>query len=123
MTTATLASDGTAAKAAPPSLVTRPLLLRFVSVVGASLSFYLPLSVMPMYAKSSGTDTGAGLVTGALLVTTVAVELATPRLLARAGYRLSLGAGHGPARRVHRLPGRVPADRRAGRYRGAARLA
>lgn len=93
MTTATLTSDGTAAKAAPPSLVTRPLLLRFVSVVCASLSFYLPLSVMPMYAKSSGTDTGAGLVTGALLVTTVAVELATPRLLARAGYRLSLGAG------------------------------
>lgn len=83
MTTATLTSGGTTAKkAAPPSLLTRPLLLRFVSVIGASLSFYLPLSVMPMYAKSSGTDTGAGLVTGALLVTTVAVELATPRLLA-----------------------------------------
>src|SRR3984885_9505532 len=94
MTTATLTSGGTTAKkAAPPSLLTRPLLLRFVSVIGASLSFYLPLSVMPMYAKSSGTDTGAGLVTGALLVTTVAVELAPPRLLARAGYRLSLGAG------------------------------
>ena len=112
MTTATLTSGGTAAKAAPPSLVTRPLLLRFVSVVGASLSFYLPLSVMPMYAKSSGTDTGAGLVTGALLVTTVAVELATPRLLAgpatacrwarpvpprgaRAGLARGVGSGRG----------------------------
>ena len=93
MTTATLTSGGTTAKkAAPPSLLTRPLLLRFVSVIGASLSFYLPLSVMPMYAKSSGTDTGAGLVTGALLVTTVAVSW-PPRGPGRAGYRLSLGAG------------------------------
>jgi MFS family permease len=93
MTTATLTRSGTSTQPAVPSLITRALLLRFVSVIGASLSFYLPLSVMPMFAKSSGADTGAGLVTGALLVTTVAVELATPRLLARAGYRLSLGAG------------------------------
>lgn len=93
MTTATLTRGGTSTQPAAPSLITRALLLRFVSVIGASLSFYLPLSVMPMFAKSSGADTGAGLVTGALLVTTVVVELATPRLLARAGYRLSLGAG------------------------------
>jgi predicted MFS family arabinose efflux permease len=33
------------------------------------------------------------MVTGALLLTTVAVELVTPRLLARTGYRLSLTAG------------------------------
>ena len=71
--------------AARPSLVTRPLLLRFVTIIGASVSFYLPLSVMPLFAKSSGADTGAGMVTGALLLTTVAVELVTPRLLARAG--------------------------------------
>jgi predicted MFS family arabinose efflux permease len=93
MTTATLSRGGTSTEAAAPSLITRALLLRFVSVVGASLSFYLPLSVMPMYAKSSGAASGAGLATGALLVTTVAVELATPRLLARTGYRLSLGIG------------------------------
>jgi MFS family permease len=96
MTTATL-TPGAAATPGPPvaraSLVTRPLLLRFVTIIGASVSFYLPLSVMPMFAKSSGAGTGAGMVTGALLLTTVAVELVTPRLLARAGYRLSLTAG------------------------------
>jgi MFS family permease len=95
MTTATL-TPGAAAPGPPAacaSLVTRPLLLRFVTIIGASVSFYLPLSVMPMFAKSSGAGTGAGMVTGALLLTTVAVELVTPRLLARAGYRLSLTAG------------------------------
>jgi MFS family permease len=75
------------------SLITRPLLLRFVSIFGASASFYLPLSVVPMYAKSSGSDAGAGLSTGVLLLATVAVELVTPRLVARTGYRLALAAG------------------------------
>jgi predicted MFS family arabinose efflux permease len=105
MTTATLtpgttvtpgtkvAPGTTGTPAARPSLVTRPLLLRFVTILGASVSFYLPLSVMPMFAKSAGGGIGAGLVTGALLLTTVAVELVTPRLLARTGYRLSLTAG------------------------------
>ena len=32
---------------------------------------------MPLFAKSSGADAGAGMVTGALLLTTVAVELVT----------------------------------------------
>jgi MFS family permease len=57
------------------------------------VSFYLPLSVMPMFTKASGASTGAGLVTGALLLTTVLVELMTPKLLARVGYRASLTAG------------------------------
>lgn len=74
-------------------LVSRTLLLRFVSVVGSSISFFLPLSVVPMYAKSAGSVTGAGFATGALLLTTVAVELVTPRLVARFGYRLSLTFG------------------------------
>jgi predicted MFS family arabinose efflux permease len=89
----TVATGTTDTPAVRPSLVTRPLLLRFVTILGASVSFYLPLSVMPMFAKSSGGGVGAGLVTGALLLTTVAVELVTPRLLARTGYRLSLTAG------------------------------
>jgi predicted MFS family arabinose efflux permease len=102
MTTAILTPDTPAGSgttgapgtpAARPSLVTRPLLLRFVTILGASVSFYLPLSVMPMFAKASGGGIGAGLVTGALLLTTVAVEMVTPRLLARTGYRLSLTAG------------------------------
>lgn len=74
-------------------LVSRTLLLRFVSIIGASISFFAPLSVVPMYAKSAGSDTGAGFATGALLLTTVAVELVTPRLVARFGYRLSLTIG------------------------------
>ena len=78
---------------AKPSLITRPLLVRFLSVAGSSVSFYLPLSVVPRYAASSGSDAGAGLATGALLLATVAAELATPRLVARVGYRLSLTAG------------------------------
>jgi predicted MFS family arabinose efflux permease len=75
------------------SLITRPLLLRFVSIIGASSSFYLPLSVVPLYARTAGSDADAGLATGALLLATVAVELFTPRLVARTGYRIALSLG------------------------------
>lgn len=93
MTTAAVDSRPAVALPQRPPLVTRPLLLRFVSVIGSSVSFYLPLSVVPLYVKASGSDAGAGLATSALLLATVAAELATPRLVARAGYRLSLTAG------------------------------
>jgi hypothetical protein len=73
----------TAAPGRPP-LITRPLLVRFVSVIGAEVSFYLPLSVVPLYVKSSGSGAGAGLATGALLMAGVAAELATPRLVSPA---------------------------------------
>lgn len=80
--------------AARPPLVTRALLLRFVTVVGASASFFLLLSVVPLYAKDSGGGGGAaGLATGALMLSTVLGELATPRLVARYGYRWALSAG------------------------------
>ncbi|MFI1660792.1 MFS transporter [Streptomyces sp. NPDC020472] len=81
--------------ASRPPLVTRPLLLRFVSIIGASTSFYLLLSVVPLYAEATGGGRGnaAGLTTGALMLATVGGELATPRLVARFGYRLVLGAG------------------------------
>jgi predicted MFS family arabinose efflux permease len=92
MTASTLTQSAPATAGRPP-LITRPLLLRFVSVIGSSVSFYLPLSVVPLYVRSSGSDAGAGLATGALLLATVAAELATPRLVAWAGYRLSLAAG------------------------------
>src|SRR5579862_3031201 len=94
MTTATLSGARTSdLPETRASLVSRPLLLRFVSIIGGSVSFYLPLSVMPMFSKASGAGAGAGLATGALLLTTVLVELMTPRLLARVGYRASLTAG------------------------------
>jgi hypothetical protein len=54
------AAGGPAAAALPP-LVTRPLLVQFVSVIGAETSFFLPLSVVPLYVKSaSGSGAGAG---------------------------------------------------------------
>jgi MFS family permease len=70
------------------------LLLVFSADLGASASFYLLLSVVPLYAQLSGAGGGAaGLVTGALMLGTVAGELATPRLAARYGDRLVLAAG------------------------------
>jgi MFS family permease len=80
---------------ARPRLVTRPLLLRFVTVVGSSASFHLLLSVVPAYAQSApGRGSGkAGLVTGALMLATVAGELIAPWLAARCGRRVMLGRG------------------------------
>ena len=77
----------------PPSLLTRPLLLRFASMVGASLSFFLLLSVVPAYAAERGGGGAAGLATGSLMLATVLGELVTPRLVTRFGYRLTLIAG------------------------------
>ncbi|MFI2761926.1 MFS transporter [Streptomyces echinatus] len=77
-----------------PPLLTRPLLLRFVSVLGTSTSFYLLLSVVPAYATTGGAGDGAaGLATGALMLTTVVGELATPALVGRYGYRVLLIVG------------------------------
>jgi hypothetical protein len=92
MTTAAITRDAPAATARPP-LLTGPLLLRLISVIGSSVSFYLPLSVVPRYVASSGPAAAAGLATGALLLATVLSELITPRLVARVGYRLSLTVG------------------------------
>jgi predicted MFS family arabinose efflux permease len=71
-------------------LVTPALTLRFISIVGSSVGFYLPLSVLPMLA---GSAQDAGLVTVVLLLTTVAGEMVTPRLVARIGYRWALATG------------------------------
>ncbi|WIY06756.1 MFS transporter [Amycolatopsis mongoliensis] len=76
-----------------PTLVSRALLVRFVSIFGSSIGFYLPLSVVPLFAKQAGSDSGAGLATVALLLATVAAELVTPRLVARVGYRWALATG------------------------------
>jgi predicted MFS family arabinose efflux permease len=93
MTTTAIITDTRERATEPTSLITRPLLLRFVSIIGASSSFYLPLSVVPLYARSAGSDAAAGLATGALLLATVGVELLTPRLVARTGYRIALALG------------------------------
>ncbi|HYQ69476.1 MFS transporter [Actinophytocola sp.] len=78
---------------ARPRLVSRALLLRFVSIAGSSIGFNLPLSVVPLFARESGSDGQAGMVTVALLLATVAAELVTPRLVNRVGYRWALAAG------------------------------
>ena len=74
-------------------LISRPLVLRLVSVVAVAIGFYLPLAAVPMFAESAGTSSAAGLANGALLLATVAGELATPRLIARIGYRSALAVG------------------------------
>ncbi|MEU6555802.1 MFS transporter [Streptomyces sp. NPDC046915] len=74
-------------------LLTRALLLRFVSMVGSSVSFFLLLSTVPAYAEAAGGGGGAGLATGALMLSTVLGELVSPRLVARWGNRLPLTAG------------------------------
>ena len=76
------------------TLLTRPMLLLCSASFGAMICFYLLLSVVPQYATSIGASgIGAGLATGALMLSTVALELATPRLVARFGYRVTLAAG------------------------------
>jgi MFS family permease len=94
MTTATYQEKGLSTHTVRPPLVTRPLLLRFAVTLGASISFYLLLSVVPLYAAAAGAGgNAAGLATGALMFSTVAGELVTARLTARYGYRLTLAAG------------------------------
>ncbi len=71
-------------------ILSRALVLRLVSLVGASVSFFLPLAVIPLYTS---TTSAAGLANGALLLATVLGELVTPRLVARVGYRRALAGG------------------------------
>jgi len=79
---------------ARPRLVTRQLLVRFVSVIGTATSFYLLLSAVPLYARSAGASTGlAGLTTTALTLSSVAAYPVTPRLMARYGSRAVLAGG------------------------------
>jgi predicted MFS family arabinose efflux permease len=91
--TMTLTSAPVAVTPARPRLITAPLLRRLVTMLGASLSFYLLLSAVPLYATATSGAGAAGLATGALMVATVAGESLTPRLVARFGYRLALTAG------------------------------
>lgn len=75
-------------------MLNRPLVLVFASSFGFSASFYLLLSVVPLYAASVGAGgAGAGLATGALMLSTVSAELVTPLLRYRFGYRAMFAAG------------------------------
>jgi MFS family permease len=77
-----------------PRLLNRSLALVLLSVFGTGASFYLLLSVVPLYATSLGSGAiGAGTVTGALMFSTVITEMATPLLLSKLGYRPVFAAG------------------------------
>jgi predicted MFS family arabinose efflux permease len=75
-------------------IVSGPLALVFLSEFCALTSFYLLLSVTPAHAAATGAGSaGAGLVTGVLMLGTVAAELAALVLMRRFGYPTLLAAG------------------------------
>jgi predicted MFS family arabinose efflux permease len=89
-------SAGTPGSTARPGgrILSGPLALVFISEFCALTSFYLLLSVTPMYAAAVGVGSaGAGLVTSVLLLGTVAAELAAPFLMRRCGHWAMLATG------------------------------
>lgn len=77
-----------------PRIMSAPLALLSAANFCALTSFYLLLTVVPMYAeRSGGGGVGAGLTTGALMLTTVLAELVSPWLVRRFGYRTVLVTG------------------------------
>ncbi|MGH3229326.1 MAG: MFS transporter [Streptosporangiaceae bacterium] len=95
MSTSTCLESGPEHTAAAPRerLVSGPLAWLFLSSFAAMTSFELMLSVTPMYAASAGAGSaGAGLVTGVLLLGTVAAELTAAPLMRRYRHRTLLVA-------------------------------
>jgi MFS family permease len=76
-----------------PRLITRPLILVFAADFGGLTSFYLLIAAVPQYAAAGAGGVSAGLATGVLMLSTVAAEFVTPRLVARFGHRAVLAAG------------------------------
>ncbi|HTE47732.1 MAG TPA: MFS transporter [Gemmatimonadaceae bacterium] len=75
-------------------MLSRAVLAVFAASFGAMMSFYMLLSVVPQFATSVGaTGIGAGLATGALMLSTVLAELATPALVSKFGYRQVIAYG------------------------------
>jgi MFS family permease len=93
MSTLTQAQPGTRDDA-PTRLLSRPLALTFLAEFTSLTSFFLLLSVLPMLASAAGAgSSGAGLITGSLLLGTVAAEAAAAPGIRRFGYRTMLAAG------------------------------
>jgi MFS family permease len=70
------------------------MVLLLIAAVGSLSGFYLLLSVVPLYAAAAGAGSlGAGLATGAMMLSTVLLELAVPRLVGRLGYRAVMAVG------------------------------
>ena len=91
MSTLTQAQPSTAVKT---RLLSVPLAVTFLAEFTSLTSFLLLLSVMPMLAAAAGTgSSGAGLITGSLLLGTVAAEAVATAAIRRFGYRTVLAAG------------------------------
>jgi MFS family permease len=96
MSTGTELSPARRAVAASPRkrIVTGPLALVSGTSFAVLTSFYLLLAVTPLAAAAGGAGTtGAGLVTGVLLLGTVGAELVAPALMRRYRYRTLLALG------------------------------
>ncbi|WP_214323096.1 MFS transporter [Nonomuraea sediminis] len=75
-------------------MMNRSMTLMMAATVSGMLGFYLLFSTVPLYAAAGGAGGfGAGLATGAMMLSTVLLELAVPWLLARHGYRAALVLG------------------------------
>ena len=82
------------ATATPPRLLSVPLAATFGAEFTSLTSFFLLLSVMPMLAAAAGaSSSGAGLITGSLLLGTVAAEAVAATAIRRFGYRMVVAAG------------------------------
>jgi MFS family permease len=91
LTPLTQAQPGTAV---PDRLLSVPLAVTFLAEFTSLTSFFLLLSVMPMLVVAAGAgSSAAGLMTGALLVGTVAAEAVAALAIGRFGCRTVLAAG------------------------------
>ena len=90
MSTLTQAQPSTVVKT---RLLSVPLAVTFLAEFTSLTSFLLLLSVMPMLAAAGTGSSGAGLMTGSLLLGTVAAEAVATAAIRRFGYRTVLAAG------------------------------
>lgn len=75
-------------------MLSRSLALLLAAILGGFANFHLLFSVVPAYATTGGASTvGAGLVTGALMATTVLTQPVVPRLTTAIGYPATLAVG------------------------------
>jgi MFS family permease len=79
--------------AVPPRLLSVPLAVTFLAEFTSLTSFFLLLSVLPMLAAAAGARSSAGLMTGSLLLSTVAAEVVAAPAIRRLGYRAVLATG------------------------------
>jgi hypothetical protein len=71
-----------------------PVALLVLATFATFFGFQLLLSVVPLYAGSTGGGgLGAGLATAAIMLSTVLTQVQTPRLLDRYAYRAMLAVG------------------------------